>query len=300
MEYFCPKCGKIIDPEEFEFYKQNFSCRDCSQEPLTESLSKQYTMYLCSGCLSYIFNRDPNNAQWKKSDPGDVNQVISQVLKKELAHLLKNDSEALLVDFSPITEVPTKMNVILTFSGVRTEIDLIVKSGLCKNCNKMFSKRFDAVIQLRTIKMKSMKPHELLTPLLDDVESYVIKIQLKHPDQFISDIDEQSHGFDLKLSNKSVLASIQSYLINKYSFIIKTSKKLMGKNPNTGGDLYRTYLLLRYIPFQEGDVIGIKNDTFIVKKITANRIQLKNLKSNSFITRNFEYFEKNLIELKEV
>ena len=299
MEYFCPKCGKVISPEDREFYKQKFSCRDCSQETLQVPLAKQYIVHFCSGCLSYIFNRDPKNSQWKRSAAGDINQILVQLLNTELSHTLKINSDRFILDIPSVTEIPSKLKVSLILSGINSDFDLLLKYGLCKICNKMLSRRFDAVIQLRTIKMKSLKPHELLNPLLDEVESHVVTIQRNHPEQFISDIDEQSHGYDLKLSSRSISSSIQSYLTSKYSFIIKTSKKLMGRNPNTGGELYRSYILLRYIPLQTGDIIRIKDDSYRVNKVTTNRIQLENLRSNSVKTRNFEYFDKNLIEIME-
>jgi len=115
-----------------------------------------------------------------------------------------------------------------------------------------------------------------------------------------SDIEEVNQGFNLKLSNRAIMNSIQSFLSSKYSFIIKNSKKLIGKNPNTGGDLYRSYLLLRLIPFQVNSYIQIKNVKYLVKKIHANRIILENFNTKMQRTRNFEFFEKNLVELLEV
>ena len=94
--------------------------------------------------------------------------------------------------------------------------------------------------------------------------------------------------------------SIQSYLTGRYAFIVKTSKKLMGKNPNTGGDLYRTYVLLRYIPFHTNNIIRIKNITYLVKKIQENRIILEDMDNHTLHTHNFDYFEKNLIDHMEV
>ena len=139
-----------------------------------------------------------------------------------------------------------------------------------------------------------------MDPLIDEVVEYAQKVQQKNPEQFISDIEELPHGFDLKLSIKSMKTSIQSYLTGRYAFIVKTSKKLMGKNPNTGGDLFRTYVLLRYIPFHTNDIIRMKNTTYLVKKIQANRIILEDIDNNTLNIHNFEYFEKNLIEHMEV
>jgi NMD protein affecting ribosome stability and mRNA decay len=200
----------------------------------------------------------------------------------------------------PIREIPSKIDVKLSSSKDSNDITILLKQALCKTCNKLLSRRFDAVIQLRTIKMKSNKSKDLLDSLIDEVVEHAQKIQLKNPEQFISDIEELPQGFDLKLSIKSMMTSIQSYLTSRYAFIVKTSKKLMGKNPNTGGDLYRTYVLLRYIPFQVNNVIRIQNKAYSVKKIQANRIILEDMDSHVLKTHNFDYFEKKLIERLDV
>lgn len=302
MEYFCPKCGETIKPEEISFYKKYFSCRTCHSPDIGDfSYNKQYTIYLCTGCLSYVFDKNPKNALWKKTEFEEIDQVISRILEREVMNgfpLASRDKYEMIVP--PILDIPAKVDVSLSSSEDRTEITLLLKPALCKTCNKFLSRRFDAVIQLRTIKTKSRKPKDLLDPLIDEVVEYAQKIQKKNPEQFISDIEELPHGFDLKLSIKSMKTSIQSYLTGRYAFIVKTSKKLMGKNPNTGGDLYRTYVLLRYIPFHTNNIVRIKNTTYLVKKIQANRIILEDMDNHTLHTHNFEYFEKNLIEHMEV
>ena len=305
MEYFCPKCGETIKPEEISFYKKNFSCIAChSSGSGVSSFNKQYTIYLCSGCMSYVFDRNPKNASWNKTEFDDVDQTISHILETEVTDSMTQDSgEKYEASLPPINEIPSKIDVTLARSGKDFDnngITLLLKYALCKTCNKLMSRRFDAVIQLRTIKFKSNKPKALLDSLIDEVIAYAAKIQQKNPEQFISDIEELPQGFDLKLSIKSIMTSIQSYLTSRYAFIVKSSKKLMGRNPNTGGDLYRTYILLRYIPFHVNSIIRIKNDTFIVKKIQANRIILENMDNHVLHTRNFNFFEKKLIELKDV
>ena len=302
MEYFCPKCGETIKPEEVSFYKKYFSCRACHSPEIGEiSHNKQYTIHLCSGCLSYVFDRNPKNALWKKVNYDEIDPVITHILEKEVLSSLPDASrDKFEIIFPPVHDIPSKVDVELSSSGGSTEITLLLKQALCKTCNKLLSRRFDAVIQLRTIKLKSNKLKEVLDPLVDEVVALARKTQQKNPEQFISDIEELPHGFDLMLSIKSMMTSIQSYLTSRYAFIVKTSKKLMGKNPNTGGDLYRTYVLLRYIPFQVNNTIRIQNVTYTIKKIQANRIILEDVETHVVKTHNFDYFEKKLIELMDV
>ena len=303
MQYFCPKCGEIIQKEEISFYKKHFMCKSCHSPKTQESTKKQQTIYLCPGCLSYIFDKNPKNSLWKKTDSRSLDHSIYQILEAEVINPLSlKTGESYTIEIPPITEIPTKFDTKITKNGNTEEIaDLtfLLKNAMCKTCNKLLSKRFDAVIQLRTIKIKSYKPKELLNPIIDEIILYASNIQEKQPEQFLSDIEEFQQGFDLKLSSKSMMNSIQAYLTGKYSFIIKNSKKLMGKNPNTGGDLYRSYMLLRLIPFQMNSCIRIRNTQFIVKSIHSNRIILENMDTKSLQTRTFEFFEKNLIEILE-
>jgi nonsense-mediated mRNA decay protein 3 len=239
-----------------------------------------------------VFDRPIKNSAWKKIAYTDINDPITQILETEIGDKYE-------FTLPPFEEIPSIVNVIVTLRENKTEskeITLLIKHSLCKTCNKFISKRFDAVIQLRTIKLKQKKPRELLYPIVEEIIDFAEKIHQKDAEQFISDIEEHSHGFDLKLSIKSIMTSIQSFLINRYAFIVKYSKKLMGKNPNTGGDLYRSYILLRYIPFQVDSRIRIQNDIFTIKKIQSNRIILEDINTNNQETRNFEFFEKKLIE----
>ncbi|TFG14074.1 MAG: hypothetical protein EU535_03910 [Promethearchaeota archaeon] len=302
MQYFCPKCGETIKPEEVTFYKKHFSCSACNSPDIGNlAYNKQYTIYLCSGCLSYVFDRNPKNALWKKTETDEIDQTVFHILEREVVSNFRDEfTDKYEIVVPPILEIPSIVEARVSSSEFSTEITLLLKQSLCKTCNKLLSRRFDAVIQLRTIKLKSDKIKDLLNSLVDEVVALAKKIQQKNPEQFISDIEEVPLGFDLKLSIKSMMTSIQSHLTNRYAFIVKTSKKLMGKNPNTGGDLYRTYVLLRYIPLQANDVIRIKNTTYRVKKIQANRIVLENMDTLALHTHNFEYFEKNLVERMDV
>jgi len=302
VQYFCPKCGLVITSKDLEFYKNHFLCRTChSQEVEDFQIKKQYTIYVCSECASYIFDRNPQNSLWKRTESDNTNAIFTEILYKEIIEPLnqKSDDE-FKINHAPLLDIPCTITAFVFNSrNIQNEITVIVKQSLCKSCNKMISKRFDAVIQMRTLKLKSQKPKLILGPLIQEVIAHVSNIQQRHPDQYISDIEDVSQGFDLKLSNKAVMGAIQSFLTNKYPFIIKSSKKLMGKNSSTGGDLYRTYILLRLIPFHAFSVIRIKNDTYIVKKIYANRIQLENLSTHNNQTHNFDFFERFLIEILE-
>ena len=246
-------------------------------------------------CLAYVFNRNPKNALWKHIDSHNIGETIIGILRSELRYEeLKN------IEISSVIDIPSKVSVIISQNDrIREKLTVLLKAGMCKNCSKMVSRRFDAVIQLRTIKMKTKKAAQILNPLLNEIIEYSSNIQKTNPDQFISDIDEFSHGFDLKLSNKAIMNSILSFLTKKYAIIVRTSKKLMGKNPKTGGDLYRTYLLLRYLPFSINSQIRIKNDYYFIKKINPNRILLENIANHRQQTRNFDFFEKKLIEIIE-
>ena len=45
----------------------------------------------------------------------------------------------------------------------------------------------------------------------------------------------------------------------------------MGKNAETGGDLYRHYVLLRKLPVSKGDHVEIEGISYVIKNITKNQ-----------------------------
>ena len=88
---------------------------------------------------------------------------ISAILEREVMSDFPPASEIVRDDYTlQYLNIPSKVDINLSSSVDRTEITLLLKPALCKTCNKLLSRRFDAVIQLRTIKTKSQKPKDLL------------------------------------------------------------------------------------------------------------------------------------------
>ena len=68
------------------------------------------------------------------------------------------------------------------------------------------------------------------------------------PKNFFSKIEKTPNGFDLKLSTNTMLRIVSQKLNKKYCFQMKRSTKLIKRDPETGQDLYRQHLLLKFIP----------------------------------------------------
>ena len=106
MEYFCPICGENISPKDIEFYKNHFICPLCSNKKSnTPSKTENYTIHLCTMCLSYIFNRNPKNALWKQVESTEIDDTLKKILKTELK--LKDSH---VIELSSNIEIPSKIS----------------------------------------------------------------------------------------------------------------------------------------------------------------------------------------------
>jgi nonsense-mediated mRNA decay protein 3 len=186
----------------------------------------------------------------------------------------------------------TKLNENKTINFQKT-FKIHLKGGFCVNCVNLMGKRYSSIIQLRN----GSKRENKLDIILNEIKMYTEKINRDNPSYNIVDIIETNNGYDLKLSNISILKKIHSYIESRYNFIVKKSKTLVGVNSNTGGNLYRTCLLLRTLPVIVGDQILYKNEKYIVKRISQKNVHLENLKNKQSVFKKFKFFEKKDIKI---
>jgi NMD protein affecting ribosome stability and mRNA decay len=166
-----------------------------------------------------------------------------------------------------------------------------IKRTTCPNCAKIHGKRFEAVIQLRNSNLKKID----LNKIVEDIKKFVNEVHLNNYESFIIEIEKSINGYDIKLSNKSLIKKIKSFIETRHYTINKISKKLVGKNPSTGGDLYRIYLLIRIIPLEKGDLIDISKKLYIIKRISNKDVYLEDIDSKKMILRKMKFFEKKNI-----
>ncbi|MFW9784570.1 MAG: NMD3-related protein, partial [Candidatus Heimdallarchaeota archaeon] len=116
--------------------------------------------------------------------------------------------------------------------------------------------------------------------------------------QYISKVLDQKYGLDLMLSTNELLNHIISHLRNKLHFILKRTKKLIGRDIQKGKNIYRLKSLVRFLPFRKNDIIEIENHKYIIDNITKNKIVLKN-EDNQKLVKGYSFFfsQKNFFKI---
>lgn len=297
VNYFCGKCGKSIEHNELATYKKYFLCLSCyNQKNPLFSIDSEYKIYICSNCNSYLFNRLADNAVFN-TEEGDLVTIIGKsIYQNILSELIEIQKITFELEFHQESLKKSNGNYIFCnikgFNEDKTidkiqKIKIHIKYTTCPKCAKIHGKRFDSVIQLRCSALFPSNIEEVL----EDIKKYMKTLWDEHNDLFITEIIKQVNGYDLHLSNKALLRKIETYLSERYYFIKKLSKTLIGRNSQTGGDLYRPYLLIKFIPIKEGDIFQVKETAFIIKKIFSKNVQIENQQSGVLMTKNFDFFE---------
>ncbi|MHA1870798.1 MAG: NMD3-related protein [Promethearchaeota archaeon] len=310
VKRFCSKCGKEIGIEDLEIYKKSFMCLECyyNKNPLLE-IKDKYKLYVCPNCNALNFSGDPTNKMWEKNDepslPDKIAKGFFNTFLKEMSSL-KNYSISLNVDKN--TLIKSNENYINIIIEVKSNLNketilkkgsqILIKKALCYSCMQQKGQRFSAVIQLRTVKLKHIKRKKsILDPILRDLITFSEELKNSKSNLFINEIKEEEEGYNIYLSNNTILKRLMNYIKDNYYTIVKISKKLIGKDSNTGNTLYRTYVLLRILPFSEQDRLRIRDKKYIITKIIANRIYLENLETGKNVVKPYRFFNNVLIEL---
>ena len=93
--------------------------------------------------------------------------------------------------------------------------------------------------------------------------------------------------------------NIIKFLKLNYHFILKRSKKLVGRDTQKGRNLYRLKSLIKFLPVEKNDVILVENGKFIVESLSKNKVILRSEQGTKLI-KNFAYFfNENLIINRE-
>lgn len=299
LKRFCAKCGKEISRDEFH---QGYICSGCYYEkfPLF-NLKEEYVIYICNECNSFSLSESLDKSNWKAFTEVDFVKLIENALKTNiLDKITSKKSMDFKIEFDYESFEYSKGNyIICNITGnssnedrqKSTECMIKIKRTTCPNCAKIHGKRFEAVIQLRNSNLKKID----LNKIVEDIKKYVNAIHLNNYESFIIEIEKSINGYNIKLSNKSLIKKIKSFMDTRYYSINKISKKLVGKNPTTGGDLYRIYLLIRIIPLEKGDLLEINKKQYTIKRISNKEVYLENTESKNLILKKMKFFEKKNI-----
>jgi nonsense-mediated mRNA decay protein 3 len=301
---FCAICGKEIDKSAPHFGM----CLKCylNEHPLFE-IPKEFSFKICPDCGSY----SPKE-EWFKSEKNDLFHIIENATFKIL---LKPYTKEDKIDFSLtfdknsfiFTSKDLLKSMIFTIEG-RVKEDINLKHNqnvnlnlnyeLCKNCvNLRGGTYFLSIIQLR---VKDENYFEMLNETLNTIQKYVEKLFDKDHRQYISKIEDQKFGVDLYLSTNELMNYIIKFLKLNYHFILKRSKKLVGRDTQKGRNLYRLKSLIKFLPVEKNDVILVEDGKYIVESfISKNKVILRSEQGTKLIKTYAYFFNENLIINKD-
>ena len=299
---FCAICGRNIKNDSPHFGM----CLSCflKEHPLFE-LPIYLNFKVCLDCGSYS-----KKDNWIPIETDDIFFIIEHAIFR---FLLKSYMKIEKIIFSIDYE---ENSFIYSSKDLLTSLDVKIKGELkedkkiryeqkvrinisydfCINClNLRGGKYYLSVIQLRVINEKYF---DLIKQVLDSIHTFVEKLFERDKKQYISKIIDQKYGVDLLLSSNELLNHIISFLRPKYHFLLKRTKKLVGRDIQKGKNLFRLKALVKFLPFKKNDTIKIENSKFVVDSITKNKIVLRS-KDNSKLVKNFSFFfnDKNFIKV---
>jgi len=300
---FCAICGKVISDTDPHFGM----CYDCylKEKPLFD-LPKQFSLNICIDCGRYS-----KKEVWIEPIDNELFPTIKEAIHR---FLLKNYLKKGNIEFSIIFD---EKSFIFSSKDLLKKFDIIVIGKmkenptlkhqetininlnylLCKNCSNIRGGTYYiSIIQLR---LKDETQFNLIDKVLNEINKYVENLFEKDQKHYITKIEDQKFGIDLYLSSNELMNYIINLLRVKYYFIIKRTKKLIGRDIQKGKNLYRLKTLIKFLPIQKNDTIIIEKEEFLVEKITKNKVFLRN-KMNSKLIKNYSYFFNEKIIKKKI
>ena len=290
---FCAICGKILVENDPHFGM----CLECylKEHPLFE-LPKQFSLNICVDCGSYS-----KKDVWVEPLENELFSIIEQATQKMLLKpFLKRNIIAFSISFNEESFVFSSKDLLISLEvaiqGILKEnsnityqqiIKLNLNHILCKNCtNLRGGTYFLSIIQLR---VKDEKQFDLIKQVLEEINEYVERIFEKDHRQYISKVEDQKYGVDLYLSTNELMNYLIKFLKTNYYFLLKRSKKLVGRDSQKGRNLFRLKTLIKFLPIKNNDIISIENQNYIVENITKNKVILRS-ENNTKLIKDYSFF----------
>jgi len=114
----------------------------------------------------------------------------------------------------------------------------------------------------------------------------------KDPKQYITKIEDQRYGVDLYLSTNELMNHIIKFLKNDYEFLLKRTKKLIGRDIQKGKNIYRLKSLIKFLSINKNNVILIENRKYKIENISKKKIILRDLEDGKKVLKDYSYFFK--------
>jgi nonsense-mediated mRNA decay protein 3 len=290
---FCAICGKKLGEHDPHFGM----CLQCylKENPLFD-IPHQLSINMCLDCGSFS-----KKDVWIEPLNNDLFSILEQaILRFVLKSLLKSDSIEFSISFnedsfiysskdSLISLEATVLGVLKKDSNIRhiQSIKLNLNHILCHNCTNLRGGTYYlSIIQLR---VKNEEQFDLIMKILDEINRFTEEIFEKNHKHYISKIEDQKYGVDLYLSSNELMNYIVKFLKSKYFFILKRTKKLVGRDSQKGKNLYRFKTLIKFLPVGIKDLIIIEDQNYRVENITKNKVILRS-EDNTKLIKDFTYF----------
>jgi len=290
---FCAICGKTLTKESPHFGM----CINCylEENPLF-NLPKSFSFNVCLDCGSYS-----KKEVWSSPSENEISTIIDEALqtyllkpvekKKNIKFSISFDEESykysskdLLISLE--VKIKGTMKSDFNFSHLYV-LKLNINYLLCKNCtNLRGGTYFLSILQLR---VKNENQFDLIKSRLEEINVFVERIFRKDPRHYISKIEDQKYGVDLYLSTNEIMNYIIKFLKSKYHFLLKRSKKLIGRDSQKGRNLYRLKNSIKFLPIAMNDNVLIGNQSYIVENIMKKKVILRS-ERNARLIKDFSYF----------
>ena len=298
---FCAICGKNLD-EKAPHFSMCLSCY-LKEHPLFE-IPDRFSFKICIDCGSYSIKEE-----WYDSEVNETRAIIKEAVDR---FLLKPKGMKKEIEFSILIEEDTVSyssrsmikSLDLTVLGVlkgnssvnnKQNISITVNHDFCKNCtNLRGGMYFLSIVQLR---VKDEEQFELIKEVLDKIQNHVEKRFESDHRQYITKIVDQKFGIDLYLSTNELMNFIIKILRNDYNFMLKRTKKLVGRDSQKGRNIYRQKALIKFLPFSKDNTILLDDVEYKIDNIGKNRITLRSTRGMKLV-KEYSFFFTKKIKIK--
>ncbi|MBN1800067.1 MAG: hypothetical protein JW891_01090 [Candidatus Lokiarchaeota archaeon] len=295
---FCAICGKPLEEDAPHFGM----CLECyvKESPLFE-IPNHFSFRTCLDCGKYSIKDE-----WIEPSENNIYIIIKEAINRFLLKSLYRkgtidlnssideesfnfSSKDLLKSLEMVISGTSKINKKISY---QQNVKVSINYELCKNCtNLRGGTYFLSIVQLR---VKDEVNFYKIKEVLDFVYTQVEKLFEKDPRQYITKSVDEKYGVDLYLSTNELMNYIIKILRGNYHFVLKRSKKLVGRDIQGGKNLYRQKALIKFIPIRRNDVIEIEGKDYIVESILKNKVILRNQKDEKLIKDFSFFFGENL------
>ena len=290
---FCAICGKNLDKGSPHIGM----CLNCYlEEHSLFDLPNKFTINVCIDCGSYS-----KKDVWFKPSEDDLFSILSEGIQKFLLkQLIKKDQIDLSFSFNENSLVYSSKDLLKSVevpitgtlkgdSNVKHQIvvQLIINHAICRNCSNIRGgSYFLSILQLR---VKDENQYELIQKILKEISNFTENLFQKDHRQYITKVEDQKYGVDLYLSTNEIMNHIIKSLRSRYNFLLKRTKKLVGRDNQKGKNVYRLKASIKFLPVALNDRVLINDEYYIVKSISKSKIILRS-KTNNKLIKDYSYF----------